>query len=203
MATLAMAADPGRELLILGILRRGPVSAYTLARAVKMHGPLYTALARGNLYELLGGLERRGMVVRSNAPSQRGPRREKTIYGLSAAGRRRFEALLSKVLNDAQAPDPSVEVACVLLGALPRERAAELLRGRLQALVAHEKRLGRLFGNPEERSASGLLAMEHAAHRVRAEIEWTQRSLANVLDPKWKSSWVASDESTAETRRLP
>ena len=60
-----MALDAGRELLILGILRRGPLSAYDITRAVKMHGPLYRALARGNIYEQLANLEQRGMVVAS------------------------------------------------------------------------------------------------------------------------------------------
>jgi len=41
--------DPGRELLILGIRRRGPLSAYSLNAAVRGHAPLYRPLKHGNI----------------------------------------------------------------------------------------------------------------------------------------------------------
>jgi F420-dependent methylenetetrahydromethanopterin dehydrogenase len=78
-----MALDAGRELLILGILRRGAFSAYELTRAVKMHGPLYRSLARGNIYEQLAHLEKAGMVVASSETAARGPRKTKTVYRLA------------------------------------------------------------------------------------------------------------------------
>lgn len=197
-----MAVDAGRELLILGILRRGALSAYDMARAVKMHGPLYRALARGNIYEQLAQLEKRSMVVARTEAAARGPRKTKTVYQLTASGRRRFDSVIAAVFTDPQIPDATFEVACVLLGQFPRERARAFLAQRLAALAAHEKRLVRLYGKPEERSGAALLAMAHATSKVQAEIAWTKTALANLRNAKWKPEWISDDEATAQSRRL-
>ncbi len=198
-----MALDAGRELLILGILRRGPLSAYDITRSVKMHGPLYRALARGNVYEQLAQLEANGMVVARSEPSKHGPRKTKNVYQLTAGGRRRFDTVISAVFNDPQTPDATFEVACVLLGQFPRDRAQGFLTQRLAALTAHEKRLVRLYGKPEERGGAALLAMTHATDRVRADIAWTKTAIANLRNATWKPAWTVDDEATAQTRRLP
>lgn len=198
-----MALDAGRELLILGILRRGPLSAYDMTRAVKMHGPLYRSLARGNIYEQLAQLEKRGMVITDTEAATRGPRKTKTVYQLAASGRRRFDTVMAAVFNDPQVPDGTFEVACVLLGQFSRDRARVYLTQRLAALTAHEKRLVRLYGKPEERSGAALLAMTHATSKVQADIAWTKTALANLRNAKWKPDWVSDDEATAQTRRLP
>jgi DNA-binding PadR family transcriptional regulator len=198
-----MALDAGRELLILGILRRGPLSAYDITRAVKMHGSLYRALARGNIYEQLAQLEKSGAVLARTEAAARGPRKTKTVYQLTASGRRRFDSVIAAVFNDPQIPDPTLEVACVLLGQFSRERARAFLTQRLAALTAHQKRLVRLYGKPEERGGAALLAMTHATNKVEADITWTKNSLANLRNVKWKPEWVSDDEATAQSRRLP
>lgn len=198
-----MALDAGRELLILGILRRGSLSAYDVTRSVKMHGPLYRALARGNIYEQLALLEQRGMVSVRLETAKRGPRKTKTVYGLAPSGRRRFDSLMTAVFDDPQIPDSTFEVACVLLGQFSRDRAEIFLTQRLATLVAHEKRLERLYGKPEERSGAALLAMTHASQKVQADIVWTKAAIANLRNAKWKPEWISDDESTAQSRRLP
>lgn len=184
-----MAIDADRELLILGVVARAPISAYELNRAVKMHSPLYRTFARGNLYAQLRQLESRKLLARDAAPASRGPRETKTIYRLSAQGKKRFDELLAAVFADIQAPDAAIEVACVLAGRLPRGRALELLKTRLQHVVAQEKRLGRLLGKPEERSAGGQLSMMHTIARLRAEETWLRDSLALVRSAKWQPDW--------------
>ncbi len=197
-----MALDAGRELLILGFLRRGPLSAYEITRAVKMHGSLYRSLARGNIYEQLSQLEHAGMIVARTEAAARGPRKTKTVYQLAASGRRRFDMVMASVFNDPQVADATFEVACVLLGQFPRDRARTFLMQRLAALTAHEKRLVRLYGKPEERSGAALLAMTHATSKVQADIAWTKTALAKLRSAKWKPEWVSDDEATAQSRRL-
>jgi DNA-binding PadR family transcriptional regulator len=196
-----MAVDDGRELLILGILRRGPLSAYELTQAVKMHGALYRTLARGNIYEHLARFEKRGWTAVRAEAAARGPRKMKSVYQLTASGRRRFDSVLASVFTDPQVTEATFEVACVLLGQYPRERAITLLAQRLAALVAQSKRLGRLYGDPEERSGAGLLAMTHAVGRIDAEIAWVKKALADLRNPKWKAAWVSDDDATARGRR--
>ena len=198
-----MALEAGRELLLLGLLRRGAMSAYDLNRAVKMHGPLYRAFSKGNLYEQLASLERARLIVARQEAASRGPRATKTVYLVSAAGRRRFDALMLAVLCDVQAPDSTFEIACVLLGQLPRTRVHAILAGRLRELVAHERRLPRLYGDPKGRSGAALLAMSHAQSRAKTEIAWVRDALAKLKSAKWKPEWQNDDDATARGRRLP
>ncbi len=198
-----MAVDAGRELLLLGMLRRTPMSAYDLARAVKSHSSLYRTMARGNPYAQLARLEDSGLIVSRNTKATRGPHEMKTVYRLSAAGRARFNAALESVFEDVQASDATLEIACVLLGQLPRDRARELLARRLALVAAQEKRLARLLGKPEERSGAAQLMMMHAHERLRGEGSWLRESIALLKNAKWQPGWVSDDEATAQTRRLP
>jgi DNA-binding PadR family transcriptional regulator len=165
-----------RELLLLGLLRDEPMSAYALERAVKMHGHLYGEYSRGNIYEQLVQLERSRIVTSKLSAATRGPRATKTEYALTTAGRRRFDALLAKTITDPQASDAAFEVGCVLLTYITPSAARMLLTKRLSALLAHEKRLGRLFGNPQT-GGGAALALQHAKERVRSEIVFTRSQL--------------------------
>jgi DNA-binding PadR family transcriptional regulator len=179
------------------------MSAYDLNRAVKMHGPLYRAFSRGNLYEQLAHLERTRVVSARQEDASRGPRATKTVYALTPSGRRRFDTLLSAACRDVQVSDSTFEVACVLLGQLPRTRACRILSERLQELVAHEGRLVRLYGDPKERSGASLLAMTHAQSRVKSEIAWVRDALAKLKRRTWKPEWQNDDDATLKGRRLP
>jgi DNA-binding PadR family transcriptional regulator len=184
-----MAIDADRELLILGLLARGPISAYELNRSVKMHAPLYRSFGRGNLYAQLQHLDARGLVESDTAPAERGPRATKAVYRLSAFGRKRFDELLTSVFNDIQVADAAIEVACVLAGRLSRGRALELMGTRLRLVAAQGKRLERLLGKPEERSAGGQLSMMHTVARLRSEEAWLRDSIALLRNPKWQPEW--------------
>ena len=198
-----MAIEAGRELLILGVLRRTTMSAYDVSRAVKMHGLLYRSLARGNVYAQLAQLVQAGLLSERRAGASRGPSTTKTVYHITAAGRRRFDAVLRSVMDDVQVSDATIEVACVLLGQLPREQARDFLSQRLEAVVAQERRLGRLFGEREERSGAGELALMHAIARLRAEIAWLRESIALLRSSKWQPQWRSNDDATGKGRRLP
>ena len=198
-----MAIEAGRELLMLGLLRRVPMSAYDLSRAVKMHGSLYRNLGRGNVYAQLAQLAQAGAIAQRHAVASRGPSRTKTIYALTAAGRRRFDTLMHDVMCDVQISDSTLEVACVLLGQLSREAAREHLTARLEAIVAQERRLDRLFGKREERSGAGEIALMHAIAMLRGEISWLRESIALLRGSKWRAEWRLNDDATGRGRRLP
>lgn len=179
------------------------MSAYDVSRAVKMHGSLYRNLARGNVYAQLAQLALAGSISERRAGAARGPSATKTVYHVTAAGRRRFDALLGVVMSDVQVSDATLEVACVLLGQLTREQARAFLSQRLDAVVAQERRLGRLFGEREDRSGAGELALMHAIARLRAEIEWLRESIGLLRGAKWRPQWRTNDDATGRGRRLP
>ena len=162
-------ADPQRELFVLGLLRRKPLSAYALDRVLRDHVPLYRRFSRGNIYSFLEKLAAEGVLLRRSAATQRGPRETKWIYRLSSAGQGRFRELLRGVIADPQSSDPTLETALVLLGQLRREEAIALIRERSAQVEIYERRMVRLFGDARRRGASAYFAASHAVHRMRSE----------------------------------
>jgi len=181
--------EEARELLILGILRRAPMSPYALNRTVRAHTPLYRTLKQGNVYHLVAKLGRRGLLLSKTSQSERGPKPFKSVFRLSAAGERRFHELLDRIVTDVQSPDPAVESALVLLAQLPREQARRMIGERLQAVRDQEKRLSRLFGSDSGRSGGGHLALAHTAARLRGEQQFLRESLALFDNRRWHPDW--------------
>jgi len=185
--------DAGRELLILGLLRRAPMSAYSLNRAVRGHAPLYRPFKHGNVYHAVLRLAGKGLLLGKTAQANRGPQNTKTVFRLSASGERRFHALLEQIITDTQAPDPALEIAYVLLGQLPRNDALKLLAQRAKHVLEQERRLSRIVGDVEKRSGSGYLAMSHTVQRLRSEERFLRDSIALLENPKWNAQWVRDD----------
>ncbi len=183
----------GNELLILGLLRRTPLSAYALDRTVRAHVPLYRPFRRGNIYHAVETLATRGLLLRGAAKSKRGPSATKSVYRLSAAGERRFHALLHSIVADIQTDDPTLEIALVLLGQLPRDEARTLLVERAKLVADQEKRLDRVVGGSKSRAGAGYLAMLHTTARLHAEAKYLRDALALLERRTWSPDWVADD----------
>jgi DNA-binding PadR family transcriptional regulator len=195
------AAEPQRELFVLGLLRRRPASAYALDKAMRDHSPLYRSFRRGNLYSFVERLAASGLLEFEDAAARRGPHRSKTVYRLSAAGERRFAELLTAVMLDVQAEHAALETALVLLGQLSRERAAGLLTQRAEHVAAHERRLSRLRGDIKDRAGAAYLSASYALHRLRAERRYLGDALALLHDARWEPSWVLDDGPVVDASR--
>ena len=190
MQSTAAKSDAGRELLVLGILRRQPLSAYAVDHAVRHHSPLYRPLGQGNIYHLLEKLAKAGYLYRRTAKATRGPSENKSVFSLSASGEARFLELLHGVLNDLQASDSALEVAVVLLGQFPRNEAMQVLQRRDSELQVDERRIRRLFGDVEKRSGPGSLAALHALGRMQGERHFVRAALKHLQNARWHGEWV-------------
>ena len=195
-------ADASRELLILGVLRRSPLSAYDVDRAVHGHAPLYRSLKYGNVYYALKQLALARFVTRREASARRGPAATKAVYRLSALGEKRFRTLLRETLLDVQADDTALEVAFVLLGQFSRDQALELISARRDALAQHERRLKRLLGDMSARSGAAYIGESHAFSRTRAENAFLGASIALLRDPKWSPGWRSDDGPVDDPKRV-
>jgi DNA-binding PadR family transcriptional regulator len=197
----AVPSDPRRELFVLGLLRRKPLSAYSLDRALRDHVPLYRSFSRGNVYTFVEKLAAKGLLLRRRAATARGPRESQWIYRVSSAGQARFRDLLRDVIVDPQASDPALETALVLLGQLGREDAIALMSERAKQIEAYERRMIRLFGDARRRGASAYFAASHAVHRMRSERRFLKDAEALLRDPKWHPDWVLDDGSVTDVAR--
>ena len=77
------------ELLLLGVLRRGPAHGYAIIAALRDHSDGAFDLPEGTIYPALHRLERAGLVE-SALESAQGRRRR--TYALTARGRKEFAA---------------------------------------------------------------------------------------------------------------
>ncbi len=194
-------SDPRRELFVLGLLRRKPLSAYALDRALRDHVPLYRGFSRGNSYTFVEKLAERGFLLRKRVAALRGPYASRSIYRLSAAGETRFRDLLRSVIADPQSSDTALETALVLLGQLRREEAAALIAERATQIEAYERRMLRLFGDARRRGGSAYFAASHAVHRMRSERSFLKDAQTLLGDPKWQPEWVLDDGSVTDPAR--
>lgn len=193
--------DEERELFVLGLLRRRPLSAYAISRAVRDHVPLYRRFKRGNPYHVVEKLARAGLLEPEDAAAKRGPRETKAVYRLTGAGEERFRTLLRQVLLDAQAADPALETALVLLGQLARGEALELLEERSAEVARQERRLARLLGDVKRRGGAAYIGQSHTVHRLRGERTFLKETLALLRDPKWQPDWVQDDGPVVDSSR--
>jgi DNA-binding PadR family transcriptional regulator len=164
-----------KELHVLGLLLSGPKTGYQLHRIVVAHGELFTDLKKGNLYYLLERLAQAGALEVTAEGGARGPRRERLIYALTDAGRRRFDELLREVIRSYDLPHTGVEVGMMFLPRLDPHEATHLLEERRRAVLAR-----RALIEPEASAAERLherLAEDHLLSLMDAELAWIDRTL--------------------------
>lgn len=193
--------DAARELIVLGLLRRAPMSAYSVDRTMRNHAPLYRPFKQGNTYHFVDALAAEGFLKARSALAKRGPNKTKTVFRLSASGEARFLALLAATLGDVQASDAALETALVLLGQLPRGEASALLTRRLKALADHEARLQRLWGGLRRRQGAASFASSHHVQRLKAERRFAEDALARLNDARWSPDWSENDGTITEPSR--
>jgi len=182
--------DSGRELLVLGIVRRQPLSAYAIDHTVRRHTALYRGLGQGNIYDFVGRLADAGYLGRGSAKAHRGPARSKVVYHLTSKGEERFQEILKGIVSDTEAGASALEIALVLLGQLSRAQAIRLLLRRSRELAIHKQRLKRLFGEPASRSGPATLANSHAVSRLQGEERFVREMLRLVENRQWHPEWA-------------
>jgi DNA-binding PadR family transcriptional regulator len=174
-----------KRLLLLGLLRRGPLSGYELHRIVRAHGDLYADMKKANIYYLLGRLADEGLVSVAVEHGTRGRRGERLIYELTKSGGDSLEPLLEEVILDVSATDSAVAVAFVFLPMVAKGRALALLRKRRRGVVARRE-LAAAQLTKIEGSALVVIAVGHLVSRLDAELQWLQGAIDTVAAADWR-----------------
>jgi DNA-binding PadR family transcriptional regulator len=169
-----------KQLMVLGLLQRGPMHGYDLHRVVRAHGELYTDLKQSNVYYLLDRLARDGLVEVHAEGRTRGRRGERLVYALTDAGRTRFGELLRTILGTFEPAHTGLDVAIVFLGRLPRDEAVALLEARRRLVAERRDRVAAELAPVAGRGMAGELAAEHLLSLIDAELAWVERALTRV-----------------------
>ena len=167
-----------KALLLLGLLRRGPMTGYDLNRIVRSHGVLYADLKKGNIYHLLDRLARQGHLSITVESGARGPRGERLIYEMTPSGREVLLRLLRQAITAFEPADTGVASAVVLLSELDQDEAIRLLKQRRHVIEDRRARATEEL-NVLSRPLSRL-AGDHQLALVDAELAWVTRAITLI-----------------------
>jgi|SRR6266571_2774658 len=174
-----------KVLLILGLLRRGPLYGYELHRIVRAHGDLYTDLKKANLYYLLDRLASEGHLRVQTEAGARGARGERLIYELTDQGRARFDELLHEILLTYEPVHTGVGTAVVFLAQLPGTEGIALLEERRQIVAQRRAQVAAALSDLATRGPLVRIAGDHLVSLIDAELAWIDRSLVYLRDIDW------------------
>lgn len=176
-----------KDLLILGLLRAGPMYGYELNQFVVAHGEIYRDLKKANLYYLLDRLAKDGYLTVEEEPGARGARGARLIYTISEAGRQRFDTLLREVILNYEPEHNGIDVAVVFLSRLPSAEAIGLLEQRRDVVAARRQRVASELGDPNAHGPLRYIANDHLLSQIDAELAWIERSLRYLIEIGWTS----------------
>lgn len=169
------------ELLILGVLHRGNFHPYEIKRRLRnAMVECYTAVDVGTLYYAIRQLEKNGLIteVRQERVARGGVR---TVYGISASGKRRFQQLLNEQFAAAGSVAETLYGPMLFLQFGDLSLIADLLRTRIareteaiREIIGIRRQLGSV-------PATGALhLLKHLELQHRLDRKWLYGVLADV-----------------------
>ena len=187
-----------KQLMLLGLLQRGPMHGYELHRIVQAHGELYTDLKKANVYYLLDRLAQDGCVEVHSEAGAPGARGERLVYTLTDSGKARFGELLRGVLREFEPAHTGLDVAIVFLNRLPPVEAIALLEERRLTVAARRQRTAAELGDVADRGLPGGLAADHLLSLIDAELAWVERAVVRLRESGWADARPDPTRSDAE-----
>lgn len=170
------------RLVLLGLLRQGPLHGYELKHIIETRMGDWTDIAFGSIYFALGKLREEGLVAEVGEERE-GRRPAKTVYAVTEAGKAEFGRLLRAVFAGVERQYYEFDTALAFIDDLAADEAESFLRGRIEALAAAERSL-RLhekeqMKNPETPPQAAWIFSHSLAH-LRAELAWSKTVLEQL-----------------------
>src|SRR3954466_3469174 len=121
-------------LAVLATLWQKPMHPYEIAQTLRRQGKdASTKINYGSLYTVVQNLEKHGFVEVTDVERQ-GNRPERTVYGITEAGREEAVEWLSDLLAGPVKEFPIFETALPLVGVIHPDEVVRLLEERVQNL---------------------------------------------------------------------
>ena len=157
---------------------------------------LWSEVKPGSLYAALHRLQAEGLIepVRTE---QQGNLPARTVYAITAEGRRELRALRAEALREvALRPDP-VDLALAVSADLDEDTLRGFFASRREALSGRAAFFERERGEPDQSPADDLI-IEHLMARIETELRWHDM----VLDRSASSARAASPQTPVTIREL-
>jgi len=170
-------------LAVLALLFERSMHPYEMVSTMRERGKHESVRLRySSLYSVVEVLEREGLVVPLETRRE-GRRPERTVYGLTEAGRAEFLGWLRELLSEPVKEYTQFAAALSFIAALPPVEAATLLKERAQLL---EEEVGKMRSETNSVTGQGvarlfLIEYEHELALREAELEWV-RGLVHEIE---------------------
>lgn len=170
-------------LAVLATLWQKPMHPYEIAQTLRRQGKdASTKINYGSLYTVVQSLEKYEYVEVTDVERQ-GNRPERTVYGITAAGRQEMTEWMSDLVAFPAKEYPIFETALSLLGVLHPDEVVPLLEQRLDALeVQIASSRGALEKLYETLPRLFLVENEYQLHMVEAEAAWVRGFLDELRE---------------------
>jgi DNA-binding PadR family transcriptional regulator len=168
-------------LAVMVLLTERPMHPYEIAQTLRSRGKdTSLKINYGSLYTVVQNLEKYGFVEVAEVQRQ-GNRPERTLYGITDAGREEATEWLSDLLAVPAREFPIFEAALSLMGVIHPDEVARLLKERLKTLdVQVASARGGLAKLYETLPRIFLVESEYQLHMVEAQAEWVRGFLREL-----------------------
>jgi DNA-binding PadR family transcriptional regulator len=149
-------------LAVLATLGDGPKHPYEVGRLLRERGDDRSIKFNpGSLYSVFGQLEKAGFVEEGETHRE-GQRPERTIYGLTEAGRLELREWLRELLSQPTHEYPTFVTALSLITALPPDEVPDLLGRRERAVEQQRQEAERLIERADADGVDPIFLVEES-----------------------------------------
>jgi DNA-binding PadR family transcriptional regulator len=180
-------------LIILGMLIEEPMHAYRMQKLIRDRGKdtVVNVRQRTSVHQSLDRLLRLGLIsVLETAQSDGGP--DRTIYKITAQGRRAAKEWLRKILTNVGEEFPEFPAGLSVITLFTPSQAREELEKRAESIRVELSKL-----DAAKQAAGGLprvflLEDEYRNDILSAELNWLERTIAELQNGAltWDLSWL-------------
>jgi DNA-binding PadR family transcriptional regulator len=166
-------------LAVLSTVTFKPMHPYEMATVMRARGKDRDMdIKWGSLYTVVANLEKHGFLTATGS-DRRGGRPERTVYAITDAGRAELKDWVRELLGEPEPEFPRFMAALSVLGVLPPDEVARLLKTRLAALEEG------LAADREQLADAGvprifLLEGEYDLAVRQAEADWVRALLSEL-----------------------
>ena len=203
-----MTKTPGRKrrvanplaLAVMAELTTGPKHPYDMARRFKQTGKdRHIKYNHGSLYMVVEQLTKAGFIAEQKAVRD-SPRPERTVYALTADGRREVNEWMRELVARPPREYPLFLVALSLLALIPPGETVELLGQRLNALAEEVEEIRDTVRSATEQNVPWifLIEEEYRLAALRTEQRFIKDLVESLAAPDYVRQW---NEWNAGTKR--
>jgi DNA-binding PadR family transcriptional regulator len=169
-------------LAVMALLYERPMHPYEMVSVMRERGKHESVRLRySSLYSVVEVLEREGLILPLETVRE-GRRPERTIYGLTEAGRVEFLSWLRELVSEPVKEYTQFAAGLTFLPALPPDEAAALLQERVRRLESEVEEMRSLLNTVMEQGLPRLFLIEseHELILREAELRWVRGLVGEI-----------------------